>query len=169
MNMHEKSIEEMVAENEAGSHQYNCDTLMGNGALHVSPEFAPHIRAVLTALPFDINEKLMELKVAFLAVDKSLKGLHLDLPPTLHANPTSGPPLNLHTHPGGKLLYFSPLLLETSKEEIRFTIAHEIAHAVLGDPPDSSQNAKATGERQEGEADELAQRWGFKRPPRRSA
>jgi hypothetical protein len=68
MNMHEKSIEEMVAENEAGSHQYNCDTLMGNGALHVSPEFAPHIRAVLTALPFDINEKLMELKVAFLAV-----------------------------------------------------------------------------------------------------
>jgi IrrE N-terminal-like domain len=167
MNMPEESMDEMVAKNKAGSHEYNCETLMGNGALHVSPEFAAHILAVLTALPFDITEKLMELQVAILAVGKTINGLVLDLPPTIHAHPTPGPypHLNLHTHPGGKLLYFSPFLLETSKEEIRFTIAHEIAHAVLGDPPDSSQNAKATGERQEGEADELAQGWGFKRPP----
>jgi uncharacterized protein DUF955 len=167
MNMPDESSEEIVANNMAGSHEYNCETLMGNRALHVSPEFAPHLRAVLSALPFEITEKLMELELAFLAVGKSIDGLELDLPPTLHAHPTPGPHLhlNLHTHPGGKLLYFSPLLLDKSREQIRFTIAHEIAHAVLGHSPDSSQNAKATGERQEGDADELAQRWGFKRPP----
>ena len=161
------SIQEMVARNMAGSREYNCETLMGNAALHVSPEFAPHIRAVLTVLPFDITEKLMDLKLAFLAVGKSIKGLEIDLPPTIHAHLTPGPHphLNLHTHPGGKLLYLSPLLLDTSKEQIRFTIAHEIAHAVLGHTEDFSENAQDIAERQERDADELAQGWGFKRPP----
>ena len=165
MNMPEESMEEMVAKNMAGSHEYNCETLMGNRALHVSPEFAPHIRAVLSALPFDITERLMELKVAFLAVDKFIKALNLDLPPTIHAHSTSGAPLNLHTHPGGQLLYFSPLLFDTSTEQIHFTIAHEIAHAVLGHTEDFSESAQDIAERQERDADELAQGWGFKRPP----
>jgi Zn-dependent protease with chaperone function len=138
---------------------------MGKGALHVSPEFAPHIWAVLIALPPEITENLVELRVAFLAVGKLLHALHLDLPETLHAHAAPGPPhLNLHTHPGGKLLYLSPLLLDTSREQIRFTIAHEIAHAVLGDPEDVAQNAQDTAKGQEQEADELAERWGFKRP-----
>lgn len=165
MSKPEESMEEIPARNKAEAHEYNCETLMGNRAVHVSPEFAPHLRAVLSALPFDITEKLMELEVAFLAVDKFIHALNLDLPPTIHANSTSGAPLNLHTHPGGQLLYFSPLLFDKSTEQLRFTIAHEIAHAVLGHTPDSSQNARAKAERQEQDADELAQRWGFKRPP----
>ena len=105
----------------------------------------------------------MELKVSFLAVGNSISALTLDLPP----EPSSFPPPHLpdlHTHSGGKLLYFSPLLLGTSEEEIRFTIAHEIAHAVLGDLEDVAQNAQDTAKRQEQETDELAQCWGFKRP-----
>ena len=30
-------------------------------------------------------------------------------------------------------MYLSPLLIDRSEEHIRFTIAHEIAHAVLSD------------------------------------
>jgi len=40
---------------------------------------------------------------------------------------------HLQTHPGGKIVYLSPLLIDRSEEHIRFTIAHEIAHAVLSD------------------------------------
>lgn len=163
----EESNEKIPARNRAEAHEYNCETLMGKGALHVSREFAPHICAVLTALPFDITEKLMELRVAFLAVGKLLHALDLDLPETLHAHPAPGPHphLNLHTHSGGKLLYLSPLLLDTSREQIRFTIAHEIAHAVLGHKEPFSENTQDIRERQEREADELAEHWGFKRPP----
>ena len=164
MNIREKSIEEMVARNKAGSHEYNCETLMGKGALHVAPKFAPHIRAVLNALPLDATEKLMDLKVAFLAVDESIRGLDLDLPATLHAHPISGSHPNMHAHPGGKLLYFSPLLLNAPQEEIRFTIAHEVAHVVLSHTDDYSPNSRDTGERQERDADSLAEHWGFKRP-----
>jgi predicted metal-dependent peptidase len=64
----------------------------------------------------------------------------------------------------GKILYFSPLLFDASQEQIRFTIAHEIAHVVLRHL-DDSPNARDTGERQERDADAFAEQWGFKRPP----
>jgi hypothetical protein len=160
--MREGSLKEAVARTNPDAHWCNCETLMGKGALYVAPEFAPHIRAVLTALPFDITEKLMELKVAFLAVEKSTHGLNLGLPSPLHAHPTSDSHPKFHTHPGGKILYFSPLLIDTSPEQIRFTIAHEIAHAVLSHTDDSP---KDKDKRQERQADKLAERWGFKRPP----
>lgn len=151
--------------NMAGSHLYNCETLVMGRALHVAPEFAPYIRAVLVNLPSDVKEKLMELEVVFLAVEKSLHGLVLTLPSTLHAHPITAARFpNLHTHPGGKVVYFSPLLFESSPERIRFTIAHEIAHVVLGHTDDFSPNAQEIAKRQEQEADEQAERWGFERP-----
>ena len=118
------------------------------------------------ALPLDVTDKLLTMEVLFLAVEKSFHGLVLDLPPTLHAHPItdSGTP-NLHTHPGGMIVHLSPLLFDESQEQIRFTIATEIAHAVRVHTDEGSPNAWDTGRQQEQEADELAEQWGFERPP----
>jgi len=105
----------------------------------------------------------MDLKVRFLAVDENLFGLKLKLPSSDHAYPNSDSHECLFTHPGGKLLYLSPLLFRKSLKQIRFTIAHEIGHAVLDGTDDFSPNASAIGE--EGEADKKAEGWGFRRPP----
>jgi len=56
------------------------------------------------------------------------------------------------------------LLFEESQEYIRFTIAHEIAHAVLGHTEDFVQNAREIGGQQERESDAMEEQWGFKRP-----
>jgi Acyl-CoA dehydrogenase, N-terminal domain/Peptidase family M48 len=101
---------------------------------------------------------------AILAVETSFHGLVLDLPATVHAHPVSDSHANMHTHPGGKVLAFSPLLFDAPQDEIRFTIAHEIAHVVLCHT-DDSPNARNTGRRQERDADSLAEQWGFMRPP----
>lgn len=163
MKMPEESEEEMIARNKADGHKDNCEKLLGRRALYVASEFAPYIRAVLIALPPDVVEKLMDLKVVFLAVEKSIPGLTLDSPSTLHSHPISDSEPYLHSHAGGKLLYFSPLLFDKPQEHIRFTIAHEIAHAVLDHREDISSEAEA--KRQEREADEQVEQWGFKRPP----
>jgi IrrE N-terminal-like domain len=158
----------MVARDIADSHQYNCEMLLSNGAraLRIAPKFYPLIHAVLTALPPDVTEKLMEMEVLFLAVEESIQGLILDLPPTLHAHPITDSNIpDLHTHPGRRILYLSPLLFDKPQEQIRFTIAHEIAHVVLGHTEDWSPNAQHTGTQQEQDADELAKQWGFERPP----
>ena len=166
MNILEESDDERKARAKAETHEYNCEKLLewGEGALHVAPKFAPYFRAVCAALPVDVTENLRELKVMFLAVEKSLNGLHLDLPRTTHAHPPSDSHPVSHTHHGGQILYFSPLLFEESPELIHFTIAHEIAHAVLGHTGDFMPNALDTAVQQEREADEMAERWGFKRP-----
>jgi hypothetical protein len=52
----------------------------------------------------------------------------------------------------------------SSLMKIRFTIAHEIAHIVLGHQECLSADAHAEAESGEREADELAQSWGFVRP-----
>jgi len=157
----EESIKKKQARARAEAHESNCEMLMeeGQGTLYVAQDFKPHFRKVLNALPPEVTEKLMDLKVIFLAVEKSKDGLTRDLPQTLHAHLNPGSVPDMHTHPGGKLLYFSPLLFEEkqSQEQIHFTIAHEIAHAVL-DTDDFSP-------REEGEADKMAEQWGFKRPP----
>jgi len=163
-NIPEESIQEMVARNIAGSRECNREMLLSK-ALRIAPTFYPHIRAVLTALPLDVTEKLLAMEVLFLAVEKSFHGLVLDLPTTLHAHPiTDSSTSNFHTHPGGMIVYLSPLLFDESQEQIRFTIATEIAHVVLGHTDDWLTNALNIGRRREQEADELAEQWGFERP-----
>jgi len=153
----DESGEERAKRQNAEAHKYNCETLVWEDALYVAPEFAAYIYDVLNALPPDVTAKLMDLKVRFLAAEENLLGLKLELPSSNHAYPNSDSHDRFFTHPGGKLLYFSPLLFEKSQEQILFTIAHEIAHAVL-DTDDFSP-------REEGEADKMAEQWGFKRPP----
>src|ERR1035438_1478021 len=104
MSPQEESIEEMEARNKAGAHEYNCETLLGRGALYVGAEFFPHIHAVLIALPPDVTDKLMDQKVSFFAADRRFNGLVLDLPINLHAHPISGSHIDdLHSHLGGKI------------------------------------------------------------------
>ena len=61
-------------------------------------------------------------------------------------------------------MYLSPLFLDRSEEHIRFTMAHEIAHAVLSDAEVNPQDAGDESKRAERDADAITECWGFKRP-----
>lgn len=61
-------------------------------------------------------------------------------------------------------IYLSPDLTKRPADQVRHTIAHELAHAVLRHSEEPSPNAAMIGELQERQADELAARWGFPKP-----
>jgi hypothetical protein len=60
-----------------------------------------------------------------------------------------------------RVILLSANLRKQSAEQIKFTIAHEVAHAWLGH---QSVNSREDFDKQETAADEQAGQWGFVRP-----
>jgi hypothetical protein len=118
--------------------------------LSIAPEFVEHVEAVLQKLSKRAIRKIIDRQILIFAPGKKFTGLCLDLPAY---------------EDDRVLLYLSPELANGSVDQIRHTIAHELAHVVLGhseEPP--SPEAKIVGEICERDADQLAAQWGFPRP-----
>ena len=102
---------------------------------------------VLQQLPKSIRQKILE-EVHFIIVGKALYGTVFQM--------------NLLPSEKETILYFIILnfgaMVKLTEKETMFTIAHEIAHHILGHYPGSSDPDS------EKKADFLAEKWGFKKP-----
>ena len=122
--------------------------LDGSRVLWVDETFHHQIVSVLRQLP---NEALAEL------CDRDFKFL------------TPGPFLGRATrldkslNRGDGVIFLSPELLR-SEETLRFVIAHELAHVVLGHEEEPCEDARVVAEQGEKAANDLAESWGFPRP-----
>jgi hypothetical protein len=102
-----------------------------------------------------------------------------EMPPLILFAPSSWKfgqvnPLATHSFPRPTIqafVYLSPSLESESQEQLDFTVAHELAHALLGHHrPDNSEATHTLGSIPHEEApseiaaDKLAESWGFKRP-----
>ena len=117
--------------------------------LWIGPAFVKPVRDVLYRLPPEVLERLVMTNVAFMAPDRSCSGLVFEAPLDLEC--------------GQFVLYLSPELLGKPKDELDFTIAHELAHAWLGHG--EALGDAASAEKDEREADRVAMSWGFQMPP----
>jgi hypothetical protein len=117
-------------------------------ALWIAPELVRHVEAVLKKLPKNVIRKLIDRHILIFAPDK-FKGLCLDL---------------CAYDEDRVLIYLSSSLAEKPSDQIRQTIAHELAHVVLGHSDEPTPDAATVGEFQESQSDQLAEQWGFPRP-----
>lgn len=105
---------------------------------------------VLQQLPKSIRKKILE-EVHFIIVGKALYGTVFQM--------------NLLPSEKETILYFIILnfgaMVKLTEKEIMFTIAHEIAHHILG------HHSLIRGSVEEKKADALAEKWGFKKPERK--
>jgi hypothetical protein len=107
---------------------------------------------VITRLPEDVQDFAMD-EVYWVAISKHNLAFFFPLLAPVLAHLEEG--TNWLALP---LIVLSPSLEDMPLEQIRFTFAHEIAHAWL-------KHAETTeSSRREGEADDLAREWGFPRP-----
>jgi hypothetical protein len=120
-----------------------------DNSLHIAPEFVGHIESVLQKLPKKDLRELRRRRILLFAPGKSFNGMTLDLAADDEER---------------LLIYLSPDLLDRPVDQIRNTIAHELAHAVLKHSEQPHPNARIVGEVQERQADEMAALWGFPRP-----
>jgi hypothetical protein len=117
--------------------------------LWVDETFYQNILSVLQQLPNEALAELSERDFKFLAPGPFLgRVTRLDNS------------LNI----GDRVIFLSPELLGRSEEAIRFVIAHELAHVVLGHEEEPCEDARAAAEQDEKAADHLAESWGFRRP-----
>ena len=118
-------------------------------ALWIAPELVGHVEAVLQKLPKNVIRKLIDRNILIFAPDKNLGGESYDLQAY---------------EVDRVLVYLSPDLQNEPCDQVRQTVAHELAHVVLGHSEEPAPNARVVGKIQERQADELAEQWGFPRP-----
>jgi hypothetical protein len=142
--MEDNSLTDM----EPDEHQRAIESLLLDGYTHlwIADEFFFHIQAVLEHTPLEYLRRLLEIDFVWLAPERFL-GRVTQL----------GRPLANDTF----VIFLSPELLTYPTEEIRTTIAHELAHLVLGHKETPSSNARQEAEEDERQADDLAKSWGF--------
>jgi hypothetical protein len=115
----------------------------------VCDEFIPPIQRVLSLLPTNDLEALVETDFLFLAPADHL-GLVFTWPRTVST--------------GQRVVYLSPKLLSLPTTELQAIVAHELAHVLLNhDDAPSSQAAEIAAEGEK-EADEMLKKWGFAIP-----
>jgi len=124
--------------------------LDGSRVLWVDETFHHQIVSVLRHLP---NEALAEL---------SERGFKFLAPGPFLGRATR---LDKSLNRGDGVIFLSPELLRRSEETFRFVIAHELATVVLGHEEEPCEDARAVDEQDEKAADDLAESWGFPRPP----
>lgn len=115
----------------------------------MSPRLVEHVEAVFQKIPKRDIRSLIRQQILIFAPPKPFYGRCIDLP---------------GNDEDRILIYLSPNLLDYPEDQVRNTIAHELAHVVLGHSEEPCPDAPMIGENQERQADELAAQWGFPRP-----